>query len=251
MIHPVDLKLYGLNFPEERIKSRRSRSVQEILDRIRSINSEPLIVPREPRDRVVGICRNFAMFFCSVLREKGIPARCRCGFATYLSNGWFEDHWICEYWNEKQQSWIRVDPMMGEAQMKNCGIKKEETDPLNLPGESFFCGAAVWKLYRQGLVSGRLCGFFFEEGEYGEWYIRGNMLRDFFALNKIEYTYQERSKLMSRDYEPSGKDLIFLDKIADLTLKADEKFTELKDFFEKMEKRKKWPIIYQSLAGKN
>lgn len=232
IVHPGDLELFGLDFPEERISSRQARSLREFIGRIRSISGQPLSVSREPEDRAVGICRHFSMFLCSVLREKDIPARCRCGFSTYLSNGWFEDHWICEYWNDKNQAWIRVDPMMGKIQMKDHRIGGKGIDPLDLLGESFFCGAAVWKLHRQGLVSGRLCGFSLEEGEFGEWYIRGNMLRDLFSLDKTEYAYQETGRLMSRSYEPDENDLAFLDGIADLVLEEKERFGDLREFLD-------------------
>nr|WP_246715041.1 hypothetical protein [Rhizobium sp. BK196] len=32
---------------------------------------------------------------CAFLRNKGIPARVRCGFASYFSAEW-EHHWLCE-----------------------------------------------------------------------------------------------------------------------------------------------------------
>lgn len=66
-----------------------------------------------------------------------------------------------------------------------------------------------------------MCGFSLEEGESGEWYIRGNLLRDFFALNKMEYTYQELSKLMDRNYKPSEEELELLDRIATLIAVGD------------------------------
>jgi len=71
-----------------------------------------------------------------------------------------------------------------------------------------------------------------DEGEFGERYIRGNMLRDFFALNKIEYNYQELSKFMDKEYTPNKADLLLLDKVADLTVQPDEHFDELLTFYE-------------------
>lgn len=58
------------------------------------------------------------------------------------------------------------------------------------------------------------------------------MLRDFFALNKIEYSYQEESKFMDMKYTPNEKELLLLDKIADLTIHADENFDEIIKFYE-------------------
>jgi hypothetical protein len=57
------------------------------------------------------------------------------------------------------------------------------------------------------------------------------MLRDFFALNKIEYSYQEESKLMDMYYKPNKEDLILLDKIAELTIHIDDNFDELQKFY--------------------
>src|SRR3954470_24778681 len=50
-----------------------------------------------PERRTPGTCRDFALMLCSLLRERGVAARVRCGFANYFSGNLFEDHWICEY----------------------------------------------------------------------------------------------------------------------------------------------------------
>ena len=57
------------------------------------------------------------------------------------------------------------------------------------------------------------------------------MLRDFFALNKIEYSYHELSKFMDAHYTPNKEDLSLLDKVADLTIQPDEYFEELLKFY--------------------
>lgn len=230
LIHPDAVSLYNLNLSKERMNDRNIKTIQESVDKIRKLENKPLIECREPEKRVVNICKHFAMFLCSVLREKGIPARCRCGFATYFVNGWFEDHWICEYWNKTKKKWIRVCAQIDDIQILECHIDRQKINFDDLPKEAFFSGGVLWKLYRQGLVSGDLCGFSLEENEYGEWYIRGNMLRDFFALNKVEYTYQEVNKLMDRNYKPTEEDLLLLDRIADLTLNIDNRFEEFLEF---------------------
>jgi hypothetical protein len=56
-----------------------------------------------PDLRTPGICRDFALMTCSALRERGVPARVRCGFATYFSLNPFEDHWVCEHWREEDR----------------------------------------------------------------------------------------------------------------------------------------------------
>jgi len=59
------------------------------------------------------------------------------------------------------------------------------------------------------------------------------MLRDFFALNKTEYTYSETSKLMKKDYTPNNDELLLLDEIASLTINIDNQFEEYQIFLNK------------------
>jgi len=236
LVHPGMLSTYNLQLPKKRIEDRYIKTIQENIDQILKIENKSLIEPRIPKNRIVNICRHFSMFLCSVLREKGIPARCRCGFSTYNgngNNGWFGDHWICEYWNKKEKRWIKVDSQLDDIHILKRHLDINIINPIDLPKETFFCGGVLWRLYRQGLISGDLCGYSPKENDYGEWYIRGNMLRDFFALNKIEYTYQEKSKLMDKNYQPKTEELFLLDKIADLTINVDENFDQLIDFYKK------------------
>lgn len=226
-IHPCDLSKIGLNLPKERIKDRYLRTIQEVIDKIKKLDENNLTKSRKPEDKIVIICKHFAMLLASILREKGIPARCRCGFATYFKNGWFEDHWICEYWNGKK--WVRVDPQIDKTK----SVKKQITSInfTDMPKDVFFPAGILWQLYRKNLLSGDFCGFSHEKGENGKWYIRGNMLRDFFALNKIEYTYQEESKLMDRNYNPTKNDLKLLDQIAELTINSDKNFKQIRKLY--------------------
>jgi hypothetical protein len=41
----------------------------------------------------------------AMLRAQGTPARARCGFGGYFGSGTFEDHWVCEYWDEAAPGW--------------------------------------------------------------------------------------------------------------------------------------------------
>jgi len=239
LIHPAHLYLYNIKMPEKRINDGKRRNLQDSLSQIRKFGNKPLTEYREPKDRVVNTCRQYAMFMCSVLREQGIPARCRCGFAIYFRSGWFMDHWICEYWDKKKKRWIRVDAQIDDIQALELHINREVIDFTNLPKDAFFPAGILWKLYRQGLVDGNLCGYPHIKGETGAWYIRGNMLRDFFALNKTEYLYQEVSKLMDKDYNPNREELLLLDESADLTINIDENFNKFLDFSKDREKHLK------------
>ena len=97
LVHSDWLSEYGLG--ESQSGARVTLPIAERLDQLMRRTSQTLDLVRPPGLRSVGTCRDFALMLCSFLRCKGIPARLRCGFATYLGNGW-EDHWVCEYWHE-------------------------------------------------------------------------------------------------------------------------------------------------------
>ena len=77
------------------------RQTQPVADRLKSIQAAfagSLTAARPPRSRTFGTCRDYALLLCSMLRSRSIPARVRCGFATYIADDIYHDHWICEYW---------------------------------------------------------------------------------------------------------------------------------------------------------
>ena len=58
--------------------------------------------------KIVVTCRYISILMASILKSKGIPARCRSGFAPYFTtNGQAWDHWVNEYWNGDR--WVRID----------------------------------------------------------------------------------------------------------------------------------------------
>ena len=61
-----------------------TRPIYRVLERVALFGPEPWNQSRPPDRRVVIDCRHFSLLLCSILRERGIPARTRCGFATYL-----------------------------------------------------------------------------------------------------------------------------------------------------------------------
>jgi hypothetical protein len=73
------------------------RRMADILAAILGKDGRPLDQPRKPGKRVLGTCRNYALLACAILRQNGIPARLRVGFAGYFNPDFWEDHWVCEY----------------------------------------------------------------------------------------------------------------------------------------------------------
>ena len=91
----------------------QTRNAKDLVSLAMLKSGEPSHVFKKPNHRVISICRDFSLLICAVLRAKGIPARLRSCFATYLAQNHFEDHWVCEYWN-KEKGWIAVDAQLDD-----------------------------------------------------------------------------------------------------------------------------------------
>ena len=81
------------------------------LSEIQRLEPTPLTSLRRPASRSVGNCRDFSVMLVSILRHRGIPARARTGTTRYFypDGGKLEDHWICEFWNDKECRWQQAD----------------------------------------------------------------------------------------------------------------------------------------------
>ncbi len=130
------------DLPEHRRDEVDSRWLEVILERDQARHrGRPLGERREPSTRVAGCCRDHALFVVGGLREHGIPARTRIGFADYLVAGHAVDHVVAEYWDGDR--WRRVDP---EAP----GSGFDATDIPHGPDAPFRTAAQVWHRLRNG-----------------------------------------------------------------------------------------------------
>ena len=126
-------------------------------------------------DRVVGTYRHFAVLSCAFLRHRGIPARARCGFASYFVADSFLDHWILEYRRPIDERWVRVDPeILGFDFMRT---------PEDRVGGAFLCGGEAWPLCRRGEADPSRFGVLGVPYAWGIAEVRGNAVRDLAALN--------------------------------------------------------------------
>lgn len=112
-IHDVVARdVYGCDLPADRQADIHIRSVEARLRRLRDIGPEPLGQPRPPGRRIAGRCHQFALLLVALLRERGVPARMRLGFAAFFDAPRYEDHVICEYWTSGPRRWVRADPQL-------------------------------------------------------------------------------------------------------------------------------------------
>ncbi len=245
--HGAWLKVYGIS--SENLKEIYPLHMDDLLTEVLALDPRPITIPRLPESRVVASCREYATLACALLRAKGIPARGRCGFSVYLGyQGALEDHWVVEYWDGNK--WIMCDPQIDPFQLSmlskwgvNEVVLNDQTmlsdripNPYNLsPMSDFLYAGSVWQLCRRGLFDPMKCGI---DDHWGLWFVRGQLLRDFASLNKVEIVPYEcgRTKnldltswrLMSaNDSDLSQTDLALLDEVAALTLDADDNLEQI------------------------
>lgn len=173
-------RLYG--DPPRRIAeaSRATLPVAERLDSILAASAAPLAQARQPFERAVGTCRDFALLLCAALRQRGTPARVRCGFARYFSAEGWEDHWVCEYWRPAEARWALADAELDEAHRRHLGIAFDIAD---LPRGQFLLACEAWERCRAD--PGRALDFGHGEAR-GAWFVLVNLARDLLALAKRE-----------------------------------------------------------------
>lgn len=124
--------------------------------------------------RIIGICRDFSVAGVSFLREANIPARARCGFASYFEEGKWSDHWVIEYWNGSR--WVMADAQLDDLQQKQL---ETAFDPQDVSEQEFLSAANVWQRCRSGQANPELFGIF---EWWGYEYIVCNLLLDVNSL---------------------------------------------------------------------
>ncbi|HKU43092.1 MAG TPA: transglutaminase domain-containing protein, partial [Polyangiales bacterium] len=162
----------------------------------------------------------------AALKQRGVPARARVGFADYFKPGHFEDHWVCEYWNAAQQRWVLVDPQLDDVQRK---AKNIDFDPLDVPPDRFLIAGAAYRQCRTGERDPERFGISFV-GLYGLWFVAANILRDAAALNGVEMLPWDIWGGMKQG-ELSAEDLAFFDQLARLTCAPDDHLEQLQQLF--------------------
>lgn len=244
LIHRLVAGAYLVSLSPIQRNEEHLRTVQEMLERMQELDKDPLNTPRGAKDRLVGVCRDFAVLYTSMLRHKGIPARMRVGFASYLDpkKVMKYDHWITEYWDEISKRWVLADPQIDEVQAQLFEIEVDISD-LNR-NRDFFVAGSAWKRARAGEVNSTCFRF------SGTWKgfpcIRGNLLHDFQSLNKIELTPRDYWDSFSTkpEQELTVDDKSILDRIAELTVNPDDDFEALMGLYAELPRSK---TIYDRL----
>ncbi len=227
LIHVFWAERYGLNLTKERQDEVQLRTTAQKLARLLQLDDGPLTQERSLEKRLVGNCRDFTVLLCAMLQHLGVPARGRCGFGAYFLPDHYEDHWVCEYWNEDQQRWVLVDAQLDALQLRSLGIS---FDPLNVPRDQFLVGGKAWQMCRSGRADPDKFGIF---EWHGLWFVRGDLVRDFLSLNKIELLPWDSWGMMAGPEDAlTTQDAEVLDRMAALTLAGNEAFEQVRTLYE-------------------
>ena len=166
LIHEGVVSQRKMHFAPERMADRNIVGAGNVLKRVLEFDPAPLTVERDDRNRMVSFCYHFAVLLCAFLRAKEVPARARCGFASYFREGFWIDHWVVEYWNDSE--WVTIDPDAGRDVVSH---------------DEFHHSGVAWMLCRNGKLDPATHGNYFLWG-WDE--LRGSLINDIGALNKVE-----------------------------------------------------------------
>jgi excinuclease ABC subunit A len=229
VLHPFETRFHDVELTSVQRREIHIRTVAEMLARINALDDRPLAEGRPPADRLVGTCRDFATFFCALLRNQGIPARARVGFAAYFRPEMSYDHWVTEYWNAGSGRWVLVDAQVDEPMRARLTV---DFDPYDLAPEVFYIAGRAWKECRAGQAKSIRFGH--TTRLRGLPYIRICLIQDLAALNKVEVLPWDVWWDLARkkDDELTLEDRALLDRLGELTTAGDEAFQALRAAFE-------------------
>jgi transglutaminase superfamily protein len=197
------------DLPEERQHEVDSRWLEVILSVDQERHGTPLTAARPLADRVAGCCRDHTLFVVGGLREHGVPARSRVGFAGYFTPGYHHDHVIVEYLDGNR--WRRIDPELTPG--------RSDFDPEDMaagPDAPFQTAAEVWQGYRAGELDPETYGVFPGAPFAGPDFIRG------YVIFQVAHRFGDELLLWDEWGATlgSGHEAL-VDRVADLLVRAD------------------------------
>ncbi|NMS89721.1 excinuclease ABC subunit UvrA [Clostridioides difficile] len=233
VIHGDQGKLYGITLNKQQTDEELLRTVPQMLEKILQIDSHPLTIPREPRQRLVGMCRNYSLLLVSFLRYRGFEARMRAGFANYFdSELLYEDHWLVEYYDTITENWIKIDAQIDSVQKKYFQVEFDTHDVKK--GDGFLTGSETWISCRQGHTHPDDFGY---NKNWKGWHsVKGNLLHDFNNIIGLELLpWDLWTELSSKKYNQlTREEKNLLDEMADILSNSNIKIEDLNLLIEKL-----------------
>ena len=180
VIHHVIAPMIGVPVPAYAEGDRSLRHAERLLAALASRDARALTEKRHIENYLYGTCHDFALLAVAALRERGVPARLRVGFASYFNAGRWEDHWVCEHWVGDR--WALMDGQLGPLAREGFRIGFDVAD---MPPGAWRSAADAWRAVRAGALDAAICGYP-NAKLVGEWFVAAALMRDAVALAGIE-----------------------------------------------------------------
>ncbi len=185
-----------------------------------------LTLSPNPNKKIIVTCRYVSVLYATILKAKGIPCRCRSGFAPYLYDDKIVDHWIVQYYDKNFNKWINID--------SQANIKNKAFNVFNFPDEAFTWAPNAWLAMRKGQLPNKE-KYTNGQKHYGDNTFAWSLLMDFHALFHDEINYVTLPVFLYENCDLAQlkkSTLNELDHLAKLMLDVDENFDELKEIWE-------------------
>jgi Transglutaminase-like superfamily len=229
VLHAAFVGPLGVVCPPESAHDREVRHMPMMLSRILARDARPLSTARAPEHRFTGVCRHYALLACSALRHHGVPARVRVGFANYFGPGFYDDHWVTEYWDGS--SWRLMDAELTPGVRRHFGIT---FDPYDVPRDRFVTAGTAWLGVRCGRIDSATCGVS-TVNITGTWFVAGSVVRDLAALNKREmmpWDYWGIARSLRPGVDMTEATAARIDAVATLSAGDDPDWKALRDTYD-------------------
>lgn len=225
----VAADLYGVDLSAEQAETIHERDAGRLLAAALAVDPSPIGQARPPERRVGGRCHQFTRLTVALLRAAGMPARSRCGFGGAFLPGWWEDHWVAEYWDAERGRWAMVDAQLDQTWRDLIAFGGDRFD---LTPAEFLTAGHAWQAWRRGDLDAGRCGLS-SISEHGAHWIAGNLRLDLAALNKVEMLpWDVWGAGFEPGEEPSDELLALFDAVAELTVDPDANLDQLRNRYD-------------------
>jgi len=200
------------------------------------LDSNGFTLNRKVEDKLVLTCRYVSVLMSAILKAKGVPCRCRSGFAPYFIPDKSIDHWINQYFTDR---WITFDAD-GFFDTEKIGFYQ-----YDMPIEKFDFAANTWLKIRNGSEDGGK--YINGGGDYDLEAVALSLFSDFHALMNNEISYKFMPAFIAGKFERlTTPELAEIDDLANLMTSPDENFYALLEIWEN---RRKFRVLNSPLVG--
>lgn len=205
------------------------------------LDGRGFVTDRAVENKIVVTCRYVSVLMSAILKAKKIPCRSRAGFAPYFQPEKSMDHWINQYWNEKEKRWVTID---ADGFYDENGMNLGQYD---IAEEKFDFAAKAWLDVRQKKADGKRFVYADGLGTCSLKAIIRALFYDFHALMNDEISYLFQPAYVENKFEKLEEtDFEELDELAELMLLPDENFDRLANLWET---EKKFRVMNSPLVG--